>query len=424
MSECRDIEPLLVDRALGELVGLKQALVEAHLARCPRCREASTRLGTAMNAARTWQPTVDEAELDRMAAQLGPYLDAAQTPRWPGALGLGLAAALAALGVFGWWSRSPAPLPSPPITMAPAPELAAEPQPPPAPVRRRVLERGLKVLASADWDGHTQSRGPKVIELEMSRGFVVLDLQTPGQRLYLKAPDVTVEFATARVFVEIVPGSPTKIGVLAGQAQLSQAEGPPVEIGAGEALEVGADDPVPLGPGPTEEHRADDFLTEPPLVPAPKVAPPKAPKIPAPTPPPVAVAPPIVAPSSPPVAMVPPRPGVLEDLVEADALIRRGESGPALLLYDRVLASGLPPPQAAMVRFERARLWLKLGRQDEVRPELEALAQVGGEIGRQAAMLRCDLMGGCEARRCLGQLEGQVPAAELEQKATRHLCVE
>ena len=132
--------------------------------------------------------------------------------------------------------------------------------------------------------------------------------------------------------------------------------------------------------------------------------------------------PPIAAPREPAVVSAPPRPGVLEDLVEADALIRRGESGPALLLYDRVLAGGLPAPQSSMVRFERARLLVKLGRIDEARPELEALAQVGGEIGRQAAMLRCDLLDGCDARRCLRALAGQVPPAELEQKATRHPC--
>lgn len=422
MSECRDIEPLLVDRALGELVGLKMGLVDAHLARCQRCREAADRLESALSAARSWQPSVDEAELDRMAAQLGPYLDAAQRPRWPAALGLGLAAALAALGVFGLWSRTPAPSPAPTIARVPEPaatpaaeartSLGPAPAPAPAPVRRRSLGRGLKVVASADWDGQTKAINAKVMELEMSTGFVVLDLQTPGQRLYVRAPDVTVELARARVFVEIVPGSPTKIGVLAGQAVLSQGESPPVEIGAGEAMAVGGSDgPEPLGAGPTAGHRADAFLTapepEPVPVPTPKATPPKVP--------------PIAAPPGPAVVSAP-RPGVLEDLVEADALIRRGESGPALLLYDRVLASGLPAPQSLMVRFERARLLVKLGRSDEARPELEALARVDGEIGRQAAMLRCDLLKGCDARRCLRALAGQIPPAELEQKATRHAC--
>lgn len=440
MSECRDIEALLVDRALGELTGLKAALVEAHLGHCPRCRTVSTRLGSAFQAARSWSPEVAESELDRMAAQLGPYLEVAQRPRWPARLGLALAAVLAALGLFGLLNRPTTSSPAAPPAMAAVVESPPAASPagpgvevpaPPAPVVRRTLRPGLKVVASADWDGGALQQVGDDLTLNMTQGFVVLDFESPGQRLMVRTPEATVELADTRCFVEIVPGAPMRIGVLAGQAQLRRGASPPVELGAGEALEVGEEvSPSTVDLGPTAEHQDDDFLAPAPAPPPPvvPVAPVEAAAVRA-TQAPV-TRPPANAPTATPTPAPKAEPSpplsaeVLANLLEAEALARRGQHGEALSIYERVLSeapAGRAPPTA---RFERARLLVKLGRIDEASPELDRLAPLPGEIGRQASILRCELRGGCAARACLEGLAGKVPAAELEQRSTRFSCAE
>jgi RNA polymerase sigma-70 factor (ECF subfamily) len=97
VTACRDIEPLLAERASGDLAPGDEARVEAHLVGCPRCRDELAAYSQALDLARM------PADGTYGSALAG--LDASTLVAWKGrcrrratafALGGGLAAAAAA----------------------------------------------------------------------------------------------------------------------------------------------------------------------------------------------------------------------------------------------------------------------------------------------------------------------------------------
>lgn len=431
MSLCAEVEAELMAHAAGELELLRSARVEAHVAHCARCRRTSTSLSVDLQAARAWDPSLDPAELERLSRQaVGALPRSRGHARWV----VGATALAAAASVVVVLARRPTPTDeaavTSPLPAASAPALGHGPAVLPVsgamnlatapagdpPTRATQWGAGVRAVTSDDWTGRL-SRRAGAVELEAARGFAVITVEPGHAPLVLRAPDVVVETNEGRVFVEVLPGQPTRVQLLSGRAEL-------VRDGRREVLVA-----VPAMPSeaPTEarldvrEGAAGERSR------SREVAAPRGPRDAA-----QAARAPVVRASAaterasraaPTVARaVHPSAEALARVLEAEALLERGQAAEA----ERVLAEGARVVEGAraqgLLRWEHARLVAHdPARRAEALRLLEALvAQGHGEPAVQAAALRCQLMlTDARPEACLDGLQPGSSAAEEARRVLR-----
>lgn len=369
MSLCPEVEAELMAHEAGELDVLRRARVDAHVAHCARCRGTAAALRRDLEAARAWDPSLEPAELERLARRV-----VVASPRAPAAARVVAAAALAATVAGVVWGLErhtpradeaavtalPSAVGAPSGGHAPAVEpvsgamdlaIASRMEPP---ARAAQWAAGVRAVTSEDWTGRL-SRRAGAVELEAVRGFAVITVDPGHPPLVLRAPDVVVEAREGRVFVEVLPGRPTRVQLLSGRADV-------VREGRREVLSASADDAPPRAPA--SDH------ARPTTRPAPRRSQP------------------------PPAEPVYPSTEALARVLEAEALLARGQRAEA----ERVLADGARRVEGerarALLRWEHARLVAQdPARLPEALSLLAALATRGhGEAAVQAAALRCQLM--------------------------------
>jgi hypothetical protein len=417
MSLCPEVEAELVAHTRGELDPLRRARVEAHVAHCVCCRSTEAALRRDLGAARAWDPSLEPAELARLTRRVVPTLPARGRAPWA-AGALALAAAAGAVVVLG--VRAPpadevavtSPLPAlvepaaghgPAVSpVSGAMSLAIAPTVDP-PARAARWGAGVRAVTSDDWSARLLRR-EGVVELEAVRGFAVITVEPGHSPLLLRAPDVVVQSGEGRVFVEVLPGQPTRVQLLGGRAEL-------VREGRRETLAV--------APGAAPEASAQGLLEATAGSAArTSAAPPGRPGAPrsARTP---AVRGPVDAPAV--ARAIHPSAEALARVLEAEALVQGGQRDQA----ERVLAEGARVVEGArardLLRWEHARLVAHdPARRAEALRLLAALATEGhGEAAVQAAALRCQLMSTQERPEAC--LEGLQPGSAAVDEARRVL---
>lgn len=422
MNACEEIRPELIAFTRGELTGLAQARLEAHLDHCTECQRVESLLAGGLSQAQRYEPEVTEEELARLARRITPELAAARSRgAWIRPV-LALAALVLAL-VSGWWlwrgSAAPtapvlvqkAPVEAPPSlgptapTAPAAPELAALPTSPPAPLPSRALRRltlpgSVRLVASTDFDAHGRDRAGD--RLEFSHGFAVIDVAS-GSALSLSSPELELRASGARFWVRRLSEGALEVGVVRGRVEL---------ISGSRAEVLSAGQRRGSGPAPEAALLEDPFLAA--------LETSSAPTSSAPTssgPVSSALRPlkvPTLRSSAAPVRA---SADVLRALADAESLADAGKPAEAIAVYDRTLADRrVPRAQRSLLEYERARvLGLYLGKKDEARRALLRLER-GGELAIEAGFTRCELDLGespCAARACLLAL-GKRPAAASE----------
>ena len=432
MNACEEIRPELIAFTRGELTGLAQARLEAHLDHCTECQRVESLLAGGLSQAQRYEPEVTEEELARLARRITPELAAARSRgAWIRPV-LALAALVLAL-VSGWWlwrgSAAPtapvlvqkAPVEAPPSlgptapTAPAAPELAALPTSPPAPLPSRALRRltlpgSVRLVASTDFDAHGRDRAGD--RLEFSHGFAVIDVAS-GSALSLSSPELELRASGARFWVRRLSEGALEVGVVRGRVEL---------ISGSRAEVLSAGQRRGSGPAPEAALLEDPFLAALETSSAPTSSAPtsSAPTSSAPTssgPTSSALRPlkvPTLRSSAAPVRA---SADVLRALADAESLADAGKPAEAIAVYDRTLADRrVPRAQRSLLEYERARvLGLYLGKKDEARRALLRLER-GGELAIEAGFTRCELDLGespCAARACLLAL-GKRPAAASE----------
>ena len=432
MNACEEIRPELIAFTRGELTGLAQARLEAHLDHCTECQRVESLLAGGLSQAQRYEPEVTEEELARLARRITPELAAARSRgAWIRPV-LALAALVLAL-VSGWWlwrgSAAPtapvlvqkAPVEAPPSlgptapTAPAAPELAALPTSPPAPLPSRALRRltlpgSVRLVASTDFDAHGRDRAGD--RLEFSHGFAVIDVAS-GSALSLSSPELELRASGARFWVRRLSEGALEVGVVRGRVEL---------ISGSRAEVLSAGQRRGSGPAPEAALLEDPFLaaleTSSALTSSAPTS--SAPTSSAPTssgPTSSALRPlkvPTLRSSAAPVRA---SADVLRALADAESLADAGKPAEAIAVYDRTLADRrVPRAQRSLLEYERARvLGLYLGKKDEARRALLRLER-GGELAIEAGFTRCELDLGespCAARACLLAL-GKRPAAASE----------
>jgi len=437
MNACEEIRPELIAFTRGELTGLAQARLEAHLDHCTECQRVESLLAGGLSQAQRYEPEVTEEELARLARRITPELAAARSRgAWIRPV-LALAALVLAL-VSGWWlwrgSAAPtapvlvqkAPVEAPPSlgptapTAPAAPELAALPTSPPAPLPSRALRRltlpgSVRLVASTDFDAHGRDRAGD--RLEFSHGFAVIDVAS-GSALSLSSPELELRASGARFWVRRLSEGALEVGVVRGRVEL---------ISGSRAEVLSAGQRRGSGPAPEAALLEDPFLAALETSSAPTSSAPtsSAPTSSAPT----SSAPTSSGPTSSALrplkvptlrssaAPVRASADVLRALADAESLADAGKPAEAIAVYDRTLADRrVPRAQRSLLEYERARvLGLYLGKKDEARRALLRLER-GGELAIEAGFTRCELDLGespCAARACLLAL-GKRPAAASE----------
>jgi len=98
MTACHDVEPLLLDRAAGDLDADGAARLDEHLAGCAACRVEAAALDRTLALVRLPPPdAAEQAALSGLADSVRAARDAAARRRaWPARFGAGLAVAAAA----------------------------------------------------------------------------------------------------------------------------------------------------------------------------------------------------------------------------------------------------------------------------------------------------------------------------------------
>jgi len=98
MTACHDVEPLLLDRAAGDLDADGAARLDAHLAACAACRAEAAALDRTLSLVRLPPPdAAEQAALSGLADSVRAARDAAARRRaWPVRFAAGLAVAAAA----------------------------------------------------------------------------------------------------------------------------------------------------------------------------------------------------------------------------------------------------------------------------------------------------------------------------------------
>lgn len=394
MSEkaCRGPRALLMDYALGELDPLKMQRVETHVQRCEECSSLLARYRTAFDSARSWEPRIDDSEIDQMVDRLTPYMEAGRPRRVPYYVGAGIGALAAAAAAVFFTTRtdsigspSPAAAPIAATRTMTIPEPESEPEPTVEPVVRQRPTRHLRVVASKTWNGAIQKKSKKLTKVKMTKGFAVMSFEGGrGRKLEIEAPDVTIEVIGTRFYVEAKPGEPTVVGVVSGKVRVRSKKGDEQILEAGKASAFDASGAKPVDSVRSTAHHADDFLEYEPTKP-------KPPKRRA------------VAPKPPP----PKKADPMDVLLEAERLVREGENAAAAAAYTKAIESGAGS-MAPLMRYERARLWaFKMKRPNAARAELAKLAKTKGEVAVQAALTLCEMQRSrepCRAKECLDDL--------------------
>ncbi len=344
MNACEEIRPELIAFTRGELTGLAQARLEAHLDHCTECQRVESLLAGGLSQAQRYEPEVSEEELARLARRITPELEAARSRgAWIRPV-LALAALVLAL-VSGWWlwrgsaappapvlaQKTPAEAAAPSLgprapELAPAPSLAGVDPPAPAPspvpasdLRRLTLPGSVRLVASADFDAHGRDRAGN--RLEFSHGFAVIDVTT-GSAFSLASPELELRASGARFWVRRPREGAIEVGVVRGRVEL---------ISGSRAEVLAAGQQHGSGPAPEAALLEDPFLAA--------LEPPPAPTASAPT----ASAPRTVRA---PARSVPPiraSADVLHALADAESLADAGKPAEAIAVYDSTLADRRVP---------------------------------------------------------------------------------
>lgn len=414
---CFKIREHLLDHHFDELEGLEKQRVEAHLENCADCRSVVERLGNAFTAAASWDPEPKPGEIDRLADRLTPYLDQPEPERKLGfAYGIGLALA-AGLAMF-FFLRRGEEGGSPSVEPLPVDPIAQVKQEPAEEVLRTRPTEHLRVVSSADWNGDVaESNG--TTRVTMDRGFAVMAFEGgDGRTLIVKTPDLEVEVIGTRFYVDARPGVPTTVGVVAGKVAVkTKAKRELLVAGTERAYRAdGTKDEVHLDR--SKPYHSDAFLLDQPDMlarpqPRPKrnrlprktkLLPRKEDYVPAAR---------KLTPPEPKTKQTSEVPEPADALTQVERLVRDGDLDAALGLIEDVLATdaGKKEPYQATLRYERARILVKLGKRDQARLEFGRLtAAPAAEIAHQARLSLCELElteDPCTARACLESIDSR-----------------
>lgn len=375
---CADHRTRALDFVLDDLPPLERVRMEAHLDRCDGCRELTDRLNKAFAAARRWPPELGEQEMENLILRLEPYYLREEPRGGFGKFVFAAAALTAAIAVTTTGSKDQQPL-----TEALAEPIAR------AKVHVPVVERAqaqivrssprpfVKVVAGNGWDGKVGGASARSTSILMSRGFAMIDFQGgEGRKLWVGAPNASIEVVGTRFYVDTAPNGLTTIGVISGKIVVSNGETRSA-IAAGEKRTFG-------GAAPSSRSEAEKFAEDPFL---------GRHKAPA-----AAVAAPI---------------DPLAELAIAERLARENNPRAALAKYDALLTTvGPTSPLGPLVRYERARLLaFTLGERARGESELRAVAGADrGEASLQAKLSLCEIQladDRCAAASCLEDLRAR-----------------
>ncbi|MEM6731951.1 MAG: FecR family protein [Myxococcota bacterium] len=428
MSE-RNLDELLVPYVRDELEPLEAQWVAARVAREPALQTRVDSMRGAFESARAYEPKLDEAHRARLLARLQSVAPTHRR-RWgfvvPArgvALVVGAFAVTLALGFF--LGRGDAER-AEPVALAASSldfgefdevvELEIDAQ------QRSELNRHLRTVVSRDWVGSVDA-GERETQVRVEAGTIAFGFRGgEGRRLEVATAHARVVVVGTRFSVGVAPdGRSTRVEVSQGRVQVWRSDGAQgrkrIDVEAGEVALVDADRAF-VKRGRVAAVLDDPYLVE---VTGQKQARKRVkaldfsdlsnPLAEASAETPADAAP----------AGVPSLERHLALLERADAASRRGALEEALALYGQLISESDAPMIGNMAKLGRARA---LGRKGQVRlalEELDALAIVPGEVGRQAQLSHCGVQRRfqpCEALRCFDALAAD-PDRQLAEEAKR-----
>lgn len=395
---CAEHRTQALDFVLGDLPPLEHARIAAHLENCADCEQLTARLSRAFSAAKSWPPPAEKNELEQMIARLDPYLPATPEPaRFSFTFATSVfAAAAVAAGVVYLSTYTKVQVIEEPLTIA---ELATpekiiiEPETPKlsptTPEIVRLKPRPfVRVVAGDSWDGKIAGDSPESTSIVMSRGFAVIDFDgAAGRKLWVGAPNVSIEVVGTRFFVDTAPSGLTTIGVISGKVTVRHQD-QQLSIHAGQRRSFGGQPKAALSTA--ENYVKDPFLARASREPVMARADHEPAELAA-------------------VAEIKPTNPLLE-LSSAQRLSRENRHRDALAKYDALLSSlDATSPLRGLARYERARLLsFQLDELHRGTDELQQLAAGNfGEATVQAKLSLCELSlatDRCAAKLCLDQL--------------------
>jgi len=398
----------------GELSGLPEEHVRAHLARCASCAVLHRDLAAMLAQARAAEPDAPAEHLAALNARLAPYVEGAATRK---AIRFGLVPALAGTALFAvglaslaWFvlagvGSAPRRPDGAALVVAPSAEDAAisaalaelrigvgsgQGDLAALPMRTLAPTAFVRAVGTLDWDGAARVSGARV-DIDMQSGAAAFAFSGgDGRRLVVHTPQGEVQAVGTRFAVALealASGTALSVVVSEGKVAVHSAAGTST-INAGEQRQFGASG-ASGALGAAGAAGAPRWL--PTLLEDESLS---------------FGSPPRAAKARP--AKAAPPPDLLAMLDAAEKLTREGHAREAMRIYSTCLAqqARLSPALADVCRYEMARLLgLRLGQPRAARRILGALAERdGGEVQRQAALALCELdreVAPCAAAACL-----------------------